>query len=340
MFVLHTFLLTVCLVVSRVCAGYEVINNEIVERIDLDNSQDLQHLATSSVKTTPKINHHVEEKPREDLNSVQASQDSLGVTNHQPSIVYAAIQAMPHIMTRDDKSEETDKAKVKSVTILQEEKPQDIKKEEYIKKPNNKFDDPSEDKSKDVKAKLYAHLKQSLPKLYSLLNVEITKSSGEQPNASSGEEATLRHIDVQPYATIIDDEKDLKAEQSEPYVVYDKQDYVKPKHVRKTVKTHKIGDDKKNFYPKQDTVTPTKGKDDMETDNTIWIGYGLGVPVYKYPYNYPSSLYGSYYTYGRPYSGWSRGYTGPYYYGDRTGLGYTGSYNNYGTGYGPYGGYL
>ncbi|KAL1462381.1 hypothetical protein WDU94_014219 [Cyamophila willieti] len=354
MFVLHIYLLTICLGISQVSFGYEVINNEIIERIDLDNGQDLQHL-TSGVKTsTPKISHHVDKLPSNggDPNSVQTYHDTVGVSSNQPSIIYAAIQATPHIIASRN-GEETDQTKVSTLTILQE--PSDttventksqskVQESSDDKKPSNKLEDPNEDKSKNVKAKLITHLKQTLPKLYSMLSAEMQNKqevSSEPKKETQETVTTLKRVNIEPYATIIDDDKDLKAEQSEdnyPYVVYDKQDYAKPKSVKKTVKTHRIGDEKKNVYPKEEGKGFEYKKDDLETDNTIWIGYGLGVPYrYPYPYNYPSSMY----SYGRPYSGWgTRGYTGGSYYGgylDRTGLGY---YNNYGTGYGPYGGYL
>lgn len=357
MYRLHTFLLTVCFVASSVSGGYEVINNEIIERIDLDNGQELQRVSpTGSVKQTPLMKHHVERVVSgDDFNSVQDSQETLSVSSHQPSIVYAAIQAMPHIITSNRGQNTENRTDRKEFNIQQA-----TTEAQNIRKPNTKPEEPNEDKSKDAKVKLYSHLKQAMPKLYSILNGAMEDASGE---ASTGEgsttmsgemRTTLRTVDVRPYATIIDDDTDLKAEQSEdPYVVYDKMDYLKPTHVKKTVKTHKTGEEKKSVYPK-DARSASAEKDDLETDSTIWIGYGLGVP-YKYPYNsnYPSPLYGNYYAYGRPYSGWTRGYTGSPYYGgyvERTGVdaAYAGtysygtgsSYNNYGTGYGPYGGYL
>uniref|UniRef100_A0A8D9B1D2 Uncharacterized protein n=1 Tax=Cacopsylla melanoneura TaxID=428564 RepID=A0A8D9B1D2_9HEMI len=358
MYVLHIYLLTICLAIVRVSFGYEVINNEIIERIDLDNAQDLQQLTTLVKTQTPKISHHVDKSPSngDEPNSVQTYHDTVGVSSNQPSIIYAAIQATPLVRTQDN-----DQTKDASVTILEEtsETPMENKKSQSkvednssVKKPSSKLEDPNEDKTKNIKAKLITHLKQTLPKLYSMLSVEMQNKHDNNQELTSEykkEESTqetvtrLKPVNIQPYATIIDDDKDLKAEQSEdnyPYVVYDKQDYLKPKSVKKTVKTHKIGDEKKNVYPKEEVKSfEYKKADDLETDNTIWIGYGLGVPYrYPYPYNYPSSVY----SYGRPYSGWgTRGYTGgPSYYGgylDRTGLGY---YNNHGTGYGPYGGYL
>lgn len=256
-----------------------------------------------------------------------------GTSFHQPSI-YAAIQAIPRIMASRKEQEETvsnDQSKIKSETVTNEEK-----------RPQGKIEEPSEDKSKNIKAKLNIHLKQLLPKIHNTLNAEMIGQHDAAETKEQTDEPTLKHINVQP----IDDNRDLTAEQSEddPYVVHDKQAYMKPS-LRKTVKTRKIGDEKKNVYPKDDIkrMAPDYNvKYDLETDNTVWIGYGLGSPLYKYPYNYPSSLYSNY---GSPYSGWryNRGYSGGSYYGgylDRTGLEYAGAYNNYGTGYGPYGGYL
>lgn len=266
-----------------------------------------------------------------------------GTGGRQPSIIYAAIQSMPQIISHRNGQVDSDE-KTSPAPLETTEKPRDLRK------PHSKLEEPSEDKSKDTKAKLYSHFKQSLPKLQPVHNVEIlnkhdTFAIDTELTGSTGEIATMRNVIVHPYATIIDEEKDLKAEQSEePYIVYDKQDYLKLKNVKKTVKTHKIGDEKKSVYPKEEirsVPTGYKEKDDLETDNTIWIGYGLGVQPYRYRYNDAS------YPYGRPYSGWTRGYTGyPYYDNYRTRFlqsGYTGlsydSNNNYGTGFGPYGVY-
>lgn len=84
----NQFISQLCLVSIRGSAEYEVINNEIIERIDLDNGQDLQLLSTSG-KTSHKINQNVEKLTMSDEegNSVQGSHENLGTKMKKISAV-------------------------------------------------------------------------------------------------------------------------------------------------------------------------------------------------------------------------------------------------------------